>query len=270
MCDATVAGPQCWELGPRAGPAEWSFIDRVVCISLREDTLRRENLAIMLTAMGITPTFKIVDRHPEGGRRGCFASHVEVAQEAARDGVRTLLVFEDDARAGRAVTSAQLQELRAFCTSPALQEQDSMLLLGYLLWPGATRITKLTGFECIKRATHAFAMHAYLLGARGIDTMARRMLWEGKHIDKVATGSGCKSLFVPYIFTPILFYQCDCGTTVTPIMIPIQRLIGFKKIMDTHLWLAENTVTWATVLSIIIAVILTIAIAIPLTRKSKP
>jgi len=268
ICDTTVAAPQCWELEPRArAAADCSFIHRVVCISLREDAARRENLATMLTAMGITPTFKIVDRHPEGGRRGCFASHVEVAQEAARDGVRTLLVFEDDARAGRPLADVDLRELRAFCASPAMQEQDGLLLLGFLLWPGVTRITKLSGFERIKRATHAYTTHAYLLGARGIDTMANRMVWAGEHIDKVATGRGCKSMFVPYILTPILFYQCDCGTSVTPEMLPLQRLIGFKKLMDTHLWLAENTAAWATALSITLAVILTLAIAIPLARK---
>ena len=78
--------------------------DRIVCITLRDVVEARRPIVLQEFARIGVPADKIeffvVDRHPQGGRKGCFDSHVRVLQ-AVYDGDPTcerLLVLEDDVK----------------------------------------------------------------------------------------------------------------------------------------------------------------------------
>lgn len=78
--------------------------DRIICISLRDvGRDRRPHVLRQLASIGIEPDrveFLIVDKHPDGGRKGCFESHVRALDMAfgLSNASRNVLVLEDDVK----------------------------------------------------------------------------------------------------------------------------------------------------------------------------
>ena len=63
------------------------------CINLKERRDRRRKAAHLFKRLGIPVHWWTVDRHPEGGRYGCFESHVQIW---SRSKAQMTVVFEDD------------------------------------------------------------------------------------------------------------------------------------------------------------------------------
>jgi glycosyl transferase, family 25 len=94
----------------RATPAGQKLLDRfervrVINLASRRDRLR--DVTAQLARLGLAPGDGRVERFdacrfdepgafPTRGTRGCFHSHLEVVREAARGGVASLLIVEDD------------------------------------------------------------------------------------------------------------------------------------------------------------------------------
>jgi len=77
----------------------WSSIaDRIVCINLleRDDRLETAKKRLEEVGAGDKVTFYRVQRHPKGGRYGCYESHRSVIEQAYMDGLNSVLIFEDD------------------------------------------------------------------------------------------------------------------------------------------------------------------------------
>ncbi|MEM9814490.1 MAG: glycosyltransferase family 25 protein, partial [Pseudomonadota bacterium] len=81
--------------------------DRIYVINLPERTDRRAEIAKQLQLIGLDLDVGAVRRidavrpdaqgkWPSLGARGCYASHLQVLQEAAGDGLRSVLILEDD------------------------------------------------------------------------------------------------------------------------------------------------------------------------------
>eukprot|EP00928_Gymnodinium_smaydae_P032837 TRINITY_DN23688_c0_g1_i1.p2 TRINITY_DN23688_c0_g1~~TRINITY_DN23688_c0_g1_i1.p2 ORF type:complete len:143 (+),score=24.10 TRINITY_DN23688_c0_g1_i1:54-482(+) len=76
-----------------------SLADRVVCINLRERNDRYDTVLERFASVGLgsdAVKFLRVERHPRGGRYGCYDSHRTVIQQAYDDGLSSVLIFEDD------------------------------------------------------------------------------------------------------------------------------------------------------------------------------
>jgi hypothetical protein len=73
--------------------------DSIVCITLKDRADRRRAAEDTFRALGILPLvrFLVAERHPDGGRVGCFDSHMRALEGLLADpGCQTALVFEDD------------------------------------------------------------------------------------------------------------------------------------------------------------------------------
>jgi len=88
MCMSTLNGK---ELFP-------TLADRAVCINLIERDDRMKEAQEQFRKVGLLGTvqFHRVERHPRGGRYGCYNSHREVMANALKDGLDSVLIFEDD------------------------------------------------------------------------------------------------------------------------------------------------------------------------------
>jgi len=77
---------------------KWDLADRYVCINLLERTDRLEQAKARFEKVGLgeNMTFHRVERHPRGGRYGCYESHRSVIEKAYKDGLNSVLIFEDD------------------------------------------------------------------------------------------------------------------------------------------------------------------------------
>ena len=75
----------------------YNYFDSVVCISLDEATERRTQCIKNFEQLGIDDySFYRTQRHKEGGRFGCFMSHLNVIKTAYDKGLDNVLIFEDD------------------------------------------------------------------------------------------------------------------------------------------------------------------------------
>jgi GR25 family glycosyltransferase involved in LPS biosynthesis len=75
-----------------------TLADRAVCINLieRDDRMKEAQEQFQKVGLLDSVVFHRVERHPRGGRYGCYNSHREVMQQALKDNLKTLLIFEDD------------------------------------------------------------------------------------------------------------------------------------------------------------------------------
>ena len=72
--------------------------DRFVCINLLERDDRLEQAKKRFAEVGLADlmTYHRVARHSKGGRFGCYESHRACIEQAYRDGLNSVLIFEDD------------------------------------------------------------------------------------------------------------------------------------------------------------------------------
>lgn len=70
--------------------------ESIVCISLDETTERRKHVDKIAQRLNIPIEYHISSRHPDGGRIGCFMSHLTVIKKMYDAGVKYGLIFEDD------------------------------------------------------------------------------------------------------------------------------------------------------------------------------
>lgn len=96
---------------------DWSYFDQIRCINLitRDD---RYNVAQdIFDRLQIPIKFFRTERHPLGGRQGCFESHVACLTEAYEAGANNCLIFEDDLTASSYITPEAVQEVVKFLQS---------------------------------------------------------------------------------------------------------------------------------------------------------
>lgn len=95
-CPVDPNCPHCASSGA-SGP-DWSFLDRVYCISLIDRPDRAARAAVELHRVGLChrTLFYRPRRHPSRVIEGIWESHRAVARHAQRTGARTVLILEDD------------------------------------------------------------------------------------------------------------------------------------------------------------------------------
>jgi hypothetical protein len=93
---------------------DWSFLDQVYCLSLRNRDDRRREALEALAALGLLSrtTFVLSDPSPPPRPPAIFHSHRAAALQADAAGFRRILVLEDDV-AFRGLTAARLRRIAA-------------------------------------------------------------------------------------------------------------------------------------------------------------
>lgn len=89
------------------------------------------------------------------GYHGCFRSHYEIVEAARRDGLRNVLVMEDDL-----AISPNFRRDEASLVARLQQDDWSFAFLGHILEPAGDRPTELRPFAEPLLLTHFYALHA--------------------------------------------------------------------------------------------------------------
>jgi hypothetical protein len=159
-------------------------VDATVVISLRESEARRANVAAQLPTGAWTA--HIVERHPEGGRRGCYESHKEVLARAREAGLRRVLVLEDDVRVSPLVGgdgAAERWAAAVRAANAALAEVEAreprwtFLLLGMIPFKSGEAEGAARPVSC------AFGTHAYVANVPQLQLPLPE--YDGRHIDQL-------------------------------------------------------------------------------------
>jgi hypothetical protein len=144
------------------------FFDAIYCINLQQETQRWREVSARFERLGIgarVRRFEAIRTQPNH-HIGCGLSHRAVVEEAARQGLANVLVFEDDvvftsdAVAGLETT---IQELRG--------REWQMLYLGACRWnqeyppvEGAARLAKAGAVTCLHAVAYRRTIYDRILG----------------------------------------------------------------------------------------------------------
>jgi len=135
--------------------------ERIVCINLRERNDRYEMCKKRFAEVGLKEDdvqFLRVQRHPKGGRYGCYDSHRTVLQQAYDDGLNSVLIFEDDVEF-REGWDKQVTEAKEFLDSG--MKYDALMLGPELKFVDEKPFPNVWRVKCI----HA---HAYVVSREGM------------------------------------------------------------------------------------------------------
>lgn len=171
-------------------------VDSVHCISLvgREDRrkLFTDNIAARLEN---EVSFHIVEKNSDP-KRGCYESHQQLAQFALDNGLRNILIFEDD------VMPYEIKALRVRWINRFLRMRKfEALHLGYSMG----RIW-LTWFPFIARG-RVVALHAYVLSREGCKILAETP-YDGTPVDVMF-----KHKIKQHCVFPMMFRQYAASVT---------------------------------------------------------
>lgn len=192
--------------------------DRIVCINLIERRDKKKYVQGVFDTMQIRVEFFEAQKHPKGGRYGCFHSHICVIADAYAAGVRKLLVFEDDIMLAPSFTNgAILQETVDFMQCPR-QDWEYFQLghfpivdesLGLEPYFNAKRVS---GYNHIIKFM-GLSTHAYCINRKGMKKILEsnwREVIDNMHVDVFFVQNvGLKG----YCVIPTLFVQKLCLRT---------------------------------------------------------
>jgi hypothetical protein len=79
-------------------PGDWSFFDRIYCISLENREDRRQEAALQFSRVGLADRveFLRVAKHPTNCEQGIYESHMRCMAQGLESGAEHILIFEDD------------------------------------------------------------------------------------------------------------------------------------------------------------------------------
>lgn len=112
------------------------LFDKIVCINLPEDKIRKNNIIKFSHKTKFPIQFYHPVRDKENGRRGCFNSHMNVIETAYREGCNTLCVFEDDIYCNNNYSEKHMSRI----SSCLKTYPDHMLMIGWSVFPWTNKI----------------------------------------------------------------------------------------------------------------------------------
>jgi hypothetical protein len=211
---------------------DWSFVDLAVGISLRENESSMEVLHQQCEQVGLPLVHLVVDRHPDGGKAGCFNSHQLAMRMAIERNAKTLLVFEDDARFyPDRISPAAVRSVQDFVQS---DPHWGVVYLGYM--PHACR-TIYHGMQGMAKCNATWMSHAYLVSLPYMQTLSV-LPYKDVHFD--AALENAVPLEHRHVVYPMLYYQDDragCGTSLTWLLtklMPIRDATKFQEHISYH------------------------------------
>ncbi len=206
-CPIDDTCPHC--LGTAAAPPDWSWLDRVYCISLRERPDRAAAAARELHRAGLCRLvlFHRPARHPTRVIEGIWEAHRAVLLHALAGNAETALVLEDDVHFTRRLTRARVTRLAA--AMRRLPEGWRLFFLGH--WTFRARFVGRRILE-----TRSACAHAYVASRALMTWVAERPFGaRGKDYFKTA-GGGIDAAYAlqpgAYAYFPMLAVQAIRGS----------------------------------------------------------
>ena len=198
--------PHCGEesLGSPVERFDWSFLDRVYCISLRQREDRARDAARELHRVGLCGN--AVFYRPAKDRvakRGCWESHRAIAVHARAHGLQRVLIVEDDVLFASSVSPASVPQVGAALASlPA--DWMGFYLGHWALWAYPLRRHVL---RCSSLCTHAYVASERLLAWLCETPFEQRNRIPRRRIGGNGIDSAFAALPAMYAFSPLLAVQ---------------------------------------------------------------
>ena len=192
-------------------------------ISLDDQVDRRTEALYHIKQSGITSvqTF-IAQRSPKGGIHGCMDSHQKIIRSAYDRGVSTITIFEDDARIGAPVPPTLAAEVQSLLAA----DEARVVFLGHLMDPMMP--VEVRTPNIVRVRGRVWMAHAYCLNRAAMKII---MGWKNSgdtHYDMlIANDPGLARFAV----TPMIFHQCNCGTSVTTLIGVLQKWFSWPRAM---------------------------------------
>jgi hypothetical protein len=200
-CGREARCPHC--TGTAATPFDWSFLDAVYCISLKERADRAESAARQFHRVGLCRyvQFYRPTRHPTKPAIDICESHQAVARHALAYGYQRVLVLEDDVRFSRWLGPHRLAGIARALRS--LPTSWNVFYLGH--WPLRVRF-----FSCGVLQTRSACTHAYV-ASRQMLAWLDRFEWQRDHLCDPWIGKGVDAPFarLPGVYAtfPMVAFQ---------------------------------------------------------------
>lgn len=226
---------------------DWSFIEKAYCISLRDNEQSRQEFLAQCAEIGLEVEMVIVDLHKDGGKRGCFESHMDVLQKSME--YSNVLVFEDDAR----FFKERMTPETVAAVKKSLEAVDwDLVYFGYMPYPMSS-IDVLPDHPHLAKCSRGWMSHAYLASNKLIHhLLAQRK--DFQHYDAyLHNHSDASTRFVVH---PMLYYQDDRpgAVSATWLLSKVMSLGDMARTAEACS-LKHHEIFWVFV-SIILAVIL--------------
>jgi GR25 family glycosyltransferase involved in LPS biosynthesis len=212
----------------------YDYFDRIVCVTLREDVERQHRFRGVMRDVGIGHRFSFfkADRHPKGGRVGCFESHIEVIAAAYADpACKSILIFEDDAIMAPGYDARIIEGAVSFLRSIDGNNDDddrhkangrtpwAVMMLGFAVFKAQYHLGMVTApmvAPHVIRYPWVVLAHAYALSRKGMQAVLQPALAElAKPPHKVAhfdtfMAKALAPLDATYSIVPTQFEQAWC------------------------------------------------------------
>lgn len=182
------------------GLADWTFFDRIYCITLRDRTDRRSRVHRQFTRLGIASRvqYMVVERHPTDSEQGIYESHMRCLREGIETGAHRMVIFEDD-------VAFERFDPRSFNQSIAFLKHHpdwTLLFLGCLV-----KRSYATESAAIRVIDYSCLSHAYAIN-RPCALQVVEKPWRKRPFDVMLRGLNVTS----YAVCPMFAFQNDAVT----------------------------------------------------------
>lgn len=192
---------------------DWSFFDKVYCISLvnRED--RRMEARVQFARVGLTDRveFVVVEKHATNPEQGIYESHLCCMQRGLESGAERILIFEDDVVFLR-YSPGRLAELVRFMQRHSCWD---VFFLGCMV----RNCWKLPGLPAA-RIRYRSLTHAYAVTRAFAETVTTQHQWQGLAYDDFLRDLESERMYVAY---PALAFQSDSPSD-NDVYLPLDRM----------------------------------------------
>jgi hypothetical protein len=171
---ATANAPEAAK--PGAFSADWSFFDRVYCISLDKREDRRREAMRQFAAVGLADRveFVIVKKHPTDCEQGIYDSHLQCMARGLAAGANAMLIFEDDIvfdRFSPPVLAGSLEFLQG-------NKDWQVFFLGCMV-----KWSRRVAGAAVVQVGYRSLTHAYAIGREFAEIMVKEYQWAGVAFD---------------------------------------------------------------------------------------
>lgn len=185
----------------------YETFDSIVTINLKNRVDKRRYIQNFYIKYNIPGEFYIIEKHPEGGRIGCFTSHINVIEHCFLKGDEHILIFEDDVIITPSYNEKYIKNAVQYMKKNPIKCQ--YLQLGYTILPHElpSFITSQMLFNNIIKY-NGNTTHAYILNRNGM----KRILNTYKNFIHLHIDIYYKIIFQNYgaSVCPIIFDQQFC------------------------------------------------------------
>ena len=195
------------------GLGDWSFFDRVYCISLvnRQDRRVEAQAQFARVGLGGRVEFVLVEKHATNPEQGIYESHLLCMEKGLASGAERILIFEDD------VVFLQYSPLRLAQLVRFMQSHCGwdIFFLGCMV----RNCWKLPGLPAA-RIRYRSLTHAYAITAAFAKTITSQHPWNNIAYDDFLRDLESERMYVAY---PALAFQSDSPSD-NYVYLPLDRM----------------------------------------------